>query len=80
MCEKTYRDDRVLAPGRPIARTGISPQRANASQSESAFLRDRDAHALQNAKHVFHDLRWRSRGHRRRVDGSLVNVNAEVLR
>ena len=77
--EKTYRVDGLFATRRPIARTRISPQRANASQSEFALFGDRDAHALQDAEDVFHDLRGWSRSNRRRVDGSLVNVNAKVL-
>ena len=77
--EKTYGADRLLAARRPIARARISPQRADASQSELALLGDRDAHALQNAEDVFHDLWGWSRGHSSWVDGSLVGVKAEVL-
>jgi hypothetical protein len=74
MCEKTHR---LLDC--PIARARIPPHRSDASQPESTFLRDRDAHALQNAEDMFHNLRWRSGGHRRRVDGALMNADTEVL-
>jgi len=77
--KRTHKVVRLFTARRPITRVRISPQRPDASQSEFALLGDCDAHALQNAEDVSHDLHGRGRSHRRRVDGSLVNANAEVL-
>ena len=77
--KKTYRVGRLFAARRPIACVGIPPQGPDASQSEFALFGDRDAHALQDAEDVFHDLWGRGGRHGGRVDSSLVDANAEVL-
>jgi len=76
---ESIRADRFFAAPRHIARIRVSPQRPDAPQSEFALLGDHDAHALEDAEDVFHDLHGRGRRHCGRVHGSLVDVNAEVL-